>query len=192
MHLLWVTGGDFNMIASSEEKLGGRCRTNKDGTLLKDFIQSNWLIDLPTANGLYTWMNKRVAPLQIASRLDRLLISDNVVHVRGEFTAHIIPFSEFKDFITTTWQNSNPTEHSKMARFQKKLQLLKGEIKRWNKNTFGNIFKEKDKILQDLKNIQQRLILEGRSEELALKEQEMEEKLLERERQEELLWRQKS
>eukprot|EP00253_Pinus_taeda_P004859 PITA_04859 len=224
MHPLWVIGGDFNMIASSEEKLDGRCRTNKDGTLLKDFIQSNWLIDLPTANGLYTWTNKWVAPMQIASRLDRFLISDNVVHVGGEFTAHIIPFSgsdhwpiemlwnrpgnnikkpfrfeafwlshpEFKDFITTTWQNSNPIEHSKMARFQKKLKLLKGEIKRSNKNTFGNIFKEKDKILQDLKNIQQRLILEGRSEELALKEQEMEGKLLERERKEEMLWRQKS
>eukprot|EP00253_Pinus_taeda_P028248 PITA_28248 len=192
MHPLWVTGGDFNMIASSEEKLGGRCRTNKDGTLLKDFIQSNWLIDLPTANGLYTWKNKRVAPMQIASCLDRFLISDNAVHVGAEFTAHIIPFSEFKDFITTTWQNSNPIEHSKMARFQKKLKFLKGEIKRWNKNTFGNIFKEKDKILQDLKNIQQRLILEGRSEKLALKEQEMEGKLLERERQEEMLWRQKS
>eukprot|EP00253_Pinus_taeda_P032540 PITA_32540 len=212
------------MIASSEEKIGGRCRTNKDGTLLKDFIQSNWLIDLPTANGLYTWTNKRVVPMQIASRLDRFLIFDNVVHVGGEFTAHIIPFSgsdhwpiemlwnrpgnnikkpfrfeafwlshpEFKEFITTTWQNSNPIEQSKMARFQKKLKLLKGEIKRWNKNTFGNVFEEKEKILQDLKNIQQRLILEGRSEELVLKEQEMEGKLLEREQQEEVLWRQKS
>eukprot|EP00253_Pinus_taeda_P008458 PITA_08458 len=224
MHPLWVTGGDFNMTATSEEKLGGRYRNNKDGTLLKDFIQNNWLIDLPTDNGLYTWTNKRVAPMQIASHLDRFLISDNAIHVGGEFKAHIIPFSgsdhwpiemlwsrpgnnikkpfrfeafwlthpEFKDFITTTWQNSNPTENSKMARFKKKLQLLKGEIKRWNKNTFGNIFREKDKILKDLKNIQQRLILEGRSEELAQKEQEMDAKLLERERQEELLWRQKS
>eukprot|EP00253_Pinus_taeda_P034780 PITA_34780 len=222
-HPLWVTGGDFNMIASSEEKIGGRCRTNKDGTLLKDFIQSNWLIDLPTANDLFTWTNRRVIPMQIASRLDRFLISDNAVHVGGEFTAHIIPFSgsdhwpiemlwnkpgnnikkpfrfeafwlshpKFKEFITSTWQNCNPIEHSKMARFQKKLKLLKGEIKRWNKNTFGNIFKEKEKILQDLNNIQQRLILEGRTEELALKEQEMEGKLLEREQQEEVLWRQK-
>eukprot|EP00253_Pinus_taeda_P008595 PITA_08595 len=70
--------------------------------------------------------------------------------------------------------------------------MLKGEIKRWNKQTFGNIFKEKEKILQDLKNIQQRLILEGRTEELTLKEQEKEGKLLEREQQEEVLWRQKS
>eukprot|EP00253_Pinus_taeda_P029770 PITA_29770 len=219
-----LMGGDFNMIANSQERIGGRCRTNKDGTLLKDFIQSNWLIDLPTANGLYTWTNKRIIPMQIASRLDRFLISDNAIHVGGEFTAHIIPFSgsdhwpiemlwnrpgnnskkpfrfeafwlshpEFKDFITTTWQNSNPIEHSKMARFQKKLKFLKGEIKKWNKDNFGNIFKEKESILQELKSIQQRLILEGRTEELAHKEQEMESKLQEREQQEEVLWRQKS
>eukprot|EP00253_Pinus_taeda_P008135 PITA_08135 len=224
LHPLWVTGGDFNMIANSEEKIGGRCRPNKDGSLLKDFIQSNWLIDLPTANGLYTWTNKRIIPMQIASRLDRFLISNNVIHVGGEFTTHIIPFSgsdhwpiemnwkrpgsnskkpfrfeafwlshpEFKDFITTTWQNNNPIEQSKMARFQKKLKFLKGEIKKWNKENFGNIFKEKESILQDLKSIQQRLILEGRTEELAHKEQELESKLQEREQQEEVLWRQKS
>eukprot|EP00253_Pinus_taeda_P036190 PITA_36190 len=221
---LWVTGGDFNMIASTEEKLGGCCRINRDRSLLKDFVQNNWLIDLPTANGLYSWMNRRKAPLQIASHLDWFLISDNAIHLGGEFTAHIIPFSgsdhwpielhwnrpgnnikrpfrfeafwlshpDFNDFINTTWQIYNPIENSKMARFQKKLKLLKEEIKCWNKTTFGNIFKEKEKLLQELKNTQQRIILEGRSTELAQKEQEMEEKLLERDRQEEVSWRQKS
>jgi len=31
--------------------------------------------------------------MQIASRLDRFLISDNAVHIGGEFTASILPFS---------------------------------------------------------------------------------------------------
>lgn len=51
---LRVSGGYYNMIASMEEKKGGRCRINRDGSLLKDFIQNNWLIDLPTTNGLYS------------------------------------------------------------------------------------------------------------------------------------------
>eukprot|EP00253_Pinus_taeda_P015484 PITA_15484 len=221
---LWITGGDFNMIASTEEKQGGRCRINRDGTLLKDFIQNNWLIDVPTANGLFTWTNKRVAPLQIASRLDRFLISDNAVHIGGEFTAHIIPFSgsdhwpielhwnrpgnsikrpfrfeafwfshpKFKEFIQKAWQNCNPIEPTKMARFQKKLKMLKAEIKRWNTTAFGHILKEKEQIIQEIKKTQQQIISEGRSEELAQKEQNMESKLLEREKQEEVLWRQKS
>eukprot|EP00253_Pinus_taeda_P036183 PITA_36183 len=191
---LWITGGDFNMIASTEEKQGGRSMINRD------------------------------APLQIASRLDRFLISDNAIHIGGEFTAHIIPFSgsdhwpiklhwnrpgnnikrpfrfeafwfshpEFKEFIQKAWQNCNPIEPTKMARFQKKLKMLKAEIKRWNTTTFGHILKEKEQTIQEIKKTQQQIISEGRSEELAQKEQDMESKLLEREKQEEVLWRQKS
>lgn len=57
-----------------------------------------------------------------------------------------------------------------MALFQKKLKHLKEEIKRWNKSTFGNIFKSKEHLTQEMKAIQQRMILEGRSEELSQKE----------------------
>eukprot|EP00253_Pinus_taeda_P027174 PITA_27174 len=221
---LWVAGGDFNMIASLEERQGGRCRINRDGSLLKDFINTNWLIDIPTSNGLYTWTNKRVNPMQISSRLDRFLISDNAVHTGGEFIANIVPFfrsdhwpiglhwnrpgsdikrpfrfeafwlshPEFKDFIQATWKKCNPTAPTKMERFQKKLKMLKEEIKQWNKNTFGNILREKEILIQEIKKIQQKIILEGRSEELAHKEQEAEHKLLDRDLQEEILWRQKS
>eukprot|EP00253_Pinus_taeda_P031183 PITA_31183 len=79
-----------------------------------------------------------------------------------------------------------------MARFQIKLKFLKGEIKKWNKNTFGNIFKEKEILIQEIKKIQQTIIREERTEELMHKEQQAEQKLLERDMQEEILWRQKS
>jgi len=74
-------------------KKRGHCRINREGPILKDFIRDNWMIDLPTNNGLFTWNNKRAAPLQIAWRLDRFLISDNAVHLGGAFTASILPFS---------------------------------------------------------------------------------------------------
>lgn len=93
MHLLWISGGDFNMIATMEEKKGGRWRVNRDGSILKDFIHNNWLIDLPSNNGLFTWNNKRAEPNQIASRLDIFLISDNATHLGGEFIASILPVS---------------------------------------------------------------------------------------------------
>eukprot|EP00253_Pinus_taeda_P008598 PITA_08598 len=70
--------------------------------------------------------------------------------------------------------------------------MLKAEIKRWNTNTFGNILKEKERIIEGIKQTQQKIISEGRTEELAQKEQDMENKLLAREEQEEVLWRQKS
>lgn len=223
-HPLWISGGDYNMIAKTEEKRGGSCRINRDGSILKDFIQNNWMIDLPTNNGLFTWNNKSAEPLQVASRLDRFLISDNAVHIGGEFIASILPYSgsdhwpialnwnrpgkstkrpfrfeafwlthpEFHEFIRTTWQNFNSPEGTKMALFQKKLKHLKEEIKRWNKDTFGNIFKSKELLTQEMKEIQQRMILEERSKELSQKEQITENKILERDQQEETLWRQKS
>eukprot|EP00253_Pinus_taeda_P012568 PITA_12568 len=79
-----------------------------------------------------------------------------------------------------------------MSIFQRKLKHLKGEIKSWNNSVFGNIFKAKENLNQDMKSIQQRMIAEGRSEELAQKEQSIENQILERDLQEETLWRQKS
>eukprot|EP00253_Pinus_taeda_P012138 PITA_12138 len=186
---LWVSGVDFNMIASIEEKQGGRCKINRDGTLLKDFINNNSLIDLPTSNGLYTWTNKRVTPMQIASRLDR---PGTNIKRPFRFEAFWLSHPDFKEFVQTTWQNCNPTESTQMARFQKKLKKLKKEIKRWNKTTFGNIFKEKELLIQEIKKVQQSIMSEGRTEELAHKEQEAEHKLLKRDMQEEILWKQKS
>jgi len=51
---LWISGGDYNMIASKEEKKGGRSNTNNEDSLLKEFINSNWLMDIPTSNGIFT------------------------------------------------------------------------------------------------------------------------------------------
>lgn len=182
-HQLWISGGDYNMIASLEEEKGGCCRINREGSILKDFVRDNWMIDLPTNNGLFTWNNKRAAPLQIASRLDRFLISDNAVHLGGAFTASILPFPgsdhwpialqwnnpgcnsrrpfhfetfwlthlDFHEFVRTTWQKCNPTDGTKISIFQRKLKYLKGEIKRWNHFVFGNIFKMKDALNQEMK-----------------------------------------
>lgn len=38
LHPLWISGGDFNMIAKLEEKKGRRHTRNREGNHLKDFI----------------------------------------------------------------------------------------------------------------------------------------------------------
>lgn len=90
---LWIAGGDFNMITRVDERRGGRGRSSQEGSLLKDFIQNNWLIDLPSNNGIFTWNNRQAGSLQIASRLDRFLLSDNAIHLGGDFAASILPFT---------------------------------------------------------------------------------------------------
>eukprot|EP00253_Pinus_taeda_P026524 PITA_26524 len=79
-----------------------------------------------------------------------------------------------------------------MARFQKKLQLLKKDIKHWNQNTFGNIFAAQAALNQNMKQIQSRIMAEGRTIELTQQEQRIEDQLQNRALQEEILWRQKS
>lgn len=223
-HPLWIAGGDYNMTTSTEEKRGGRNRANNEGNLLKTFIQNNWLMDIQTGNGIFTWSNKREGEQQIASRLDRFLISDNAVHLGGEFTASILPVSgsdhwpielqwnrpgntskrpfhfeefwfthpDFERLVRSTWLHFNPSEGTRMARFQQKLKHLKDVIKRWNHNTFGNIFTEQASLNAEMRKIQQAIISEGRTEELTKQEQVIESKIIERAKQEEILWRQKS
>jgi hypothetical protein len=37
-HLLWILGGDFNMITNLDENRGGRAKLEADNTHFKDFI----------------------------------------------------------------------------------------------------------------------------------------------------------
>eukprot|EP00253_Pinus_taeda_P004448 PITA_04448 len=99
---------------------------------------------------------------------------------------------DFEELVRSTWLNFNPTEGTRMSRFQQKLKHLKGAIKRWNHNTFGNIFKAQATPNLEMKKIQQTIITEGRTEELTKQEQDIESRILERAKQEETLWRQKS
>eukprot|EP00253_Pinus_taeda_P006105 PITA_06105 len=88
---LWIGGGDFNIIKSMDEKQGGRTRLDSDSSGFKHFIHNNRLMDVFTSNGIHTWSNKRKGVHYIASRLDRFLISDNAIHLGGDFIAAIIP-----------------------------------------------------------------------------------------------------
>ena len=89
LHPLWIIGGDFNMITKLEEKIGGRIRMEQENNHFKDFIQNTSLIDMPFCNGTFTWCNRRAGKHQIASKLDRFLISDNAVHLGGDISAAI-------------------------------------------------------------------------------------------------------
>jgi len=79
----------------------------------KDFIQNNLLIDFPFNNGMCTWNNKRSGSQQIASWLDRFLLSDNAIHL-GDFTATILPLSGSDHWpISLQWQRpGNSTRRS--------------------------------------------------------------------------------
>ena len=82
-------------------------------------------------------------------------------------------------------------EHS-MYNFHQNLKGLKGKIKKWNKEEFGNIFREKRHLEVRLEEIQNIGTNEGYYMAFKKKERILEAKLEEREKQEEILWWKKS
>ena len=79
-----------------------------------------------------------------------------------------------------------------MYRFQQKLKFLKAQIKRWNQETFGNIFQAQQVLDKEMKSLQQKIIEEGHTEETLEREKLIHSQLEERRAQEEILWKQKS
>ena len=90
---LWMVAGDFNMITKTDEKLGGKRRLEHEDCHFRDFIQATSLIDMPFCNGTFTWSNRRSGKYQIASKLDHFLLSDNAVHLGGDFSAAVLAHS---------------------------------------------------------------------------------------------------
>lgn len=67
--------GDFNAIASAEEKWGGSQVLSTANRSFRDWMNSQGLIDLGHNGPAYTWCNKRQRHLNISQRLDRGIAS---------------------------------------------------------------------------------------------------------------------
>eukprot|EP00253_Pinus_taeda_P017298 PITA_17298 len=98
----------------------------------------------------------------------------------------------FKDFVRTIWAAFIPPEGSKMFQLQQKLRFLKIHLKRWNRETFGNIFEAQQELNKELKDLHQKVINAGHTEATLDKERHIHNQLEERRKQEEIYWRQKS
>jgi hypothetical protein len=81
---------------------------------------------------------------------------------------------------------------TKMYCFQKKLKHFKQQVRKSNKEVFGNIFQERKLPEQKLENLQAQFIQVGHTITQQHEENELKIKLEERHKQEEILWRHKS
>lgn len=71
----------------------------------------------------------------------------------------------FPHDIDKWWKEELHLQGIKMFLLHHKLKHIKGRLKEWNKNEFGNIFKAKREVEGKVKEIHQILITEGHSEE---------------------------
>ena len=173
------------MITNLEEKKGGLRRLDKYSEEFNTFIAESKLIDIPTVNGLHTWNNKQGGNRQIASRLDRFLMSESILLQNIDMEASILPIRgsdhwpvqihftnldkppnrqfrfeafwtehpSFMQNIQRWWTQATIRSDNIMYIFQQKLKTIKINLKRWNKNTFGDIFQAKKELEEKMANL---------------------------------------
>eukprot|EP00253_Pinus_taeda_P035285 PITA_35285 len=189
----WIIGGDFNLIRSLEEKKGGIRKMDHFMDKFNEMIEDLRLVDIQIINGICTWNNRRGGKNQIASRLDRFLVSEAIMNKDVFVEAKIMPSlgsdhwpirlevdtkgnrgkrpfrfeafwlrdPEFIKKVEEWWRKSTIQGKGKMHTFQLKLKELKGRIKKWNKEEFGNIMEDKQKLEKEMESLQQKMIMEG-------------------------------
>lgn len=77
---LWIIGGDFNMIRMIGEKKGGLRRPDQNMEEFNEMITEQRLVDTPRTNGVHTWNNRRGGRNKISSRLNRFLLSEQILN----------------------------------------------------------------------------------------------------------------
>jgi exonuclease III len=223
-NLQWILAGDFDIITSLAEKKGGTRRLDRDVKEFSKFIDTVEMVDLKTNNGQFTWNNKRMNQYQVATRLDRFLVSESIIMQGLTLDCNILPWGgsdhwpmqleagfqttpknrpfrfekfwiehpTFKEIIKQWWREEQPEQGTRMFKLYKKLKYIKYRLKEWNKDTFGNINREKNNIEEKMKKLQETCILEGCTEEWKKEEIQMTQEWEARCQQEETLSRQKS
>ncbi|KAL0290340.1 UNVERIFIED_CONTAM: hypothetical protein Sangu_2578200 [Sesamum angustifolium] len=159
--------GDFNAILSQDEKRGGRPFASASRNSLGDQLDCCNLIDLGFSGPKYTWTNKRPGLANIQSRIDRgvanadwcllypnafithlpAIASDHcplllVTHPNNSNRPRPFFFEEMwcRDFscesvIADTWISTVAGTLS--AKMHNLLRILRGELRKWNRKTFG-------------------------------------------------------
>ena len=79
------------MITSLRENKGGRRMLDKHQEEFREVLAQSTLVDMETGDSWFTWNNRRGRDHLVASRLDRFLVSKNMVRCSGEIRANVLP-----------------------------------------------------------------------------------------------------
>ena len=74
-----IIGGDFNLTLATKETWGKNDRGDTVGPFFTHLFDQKGLIDLAPLKPVPTWRNKREGEKAISKRLDRFLISENLI-----------------------------------------------------------------------------------------------------------------
>jgi exonuclease III len=87
-----IIAGDFNTTRAGMEKIGGSVVRDQFRERLEDLISDLDLYDVPSSKGIYTWNNRRAGPDHIAARLDKFLISNELLALPNKPCSKNLPW----------------------------------------------------------------------------------------------------
>ncbi|KAL0412514.1 UNVERIFIED_CONTAM: putative ribonuclease H protein [Sesamum radiatum] len=153
----WLAMGDFNAVMSQTEKRGGKPFASASRNALGNEFDVCNLIDLGFTGASFTWSNKRPAPSRYSVRSLPLLLD---THPSNRNRPKPFFFEDMwcRDFscetlIADVWLSyvsGNP-----ILRLHNLLKLLRGELRKWNRRTFGWCQERISSIKQHLETLQE-------------------------------------
>lgn len=212
-----VIGGDFNTIIRLDERTGGNGRLSLDSLAFGEWVNELSLIDMGFKGNQFTWRRGRVESTYVAKRLDRVLCnahsrlkwqealvthlpflsSDHTpLHVQlspspqcnpsrrpFRFEAAWLQHEGFQAMLQDSWNSQLTTPQA--------LAGLREQLKRWNREVFGHVQKRKEKLMEEIKKVQD-LLDSTQTDALLSKEAGLLEEFELVLEQEEIIWFQKS
>ncbi|XP_031099664.1 uncharacterized protein LOC116003863 [Ipomoea triloba] len=212
----WLLAGDFNSVTSREEVNNPECFSLSRCTDFNNWLFREGLIDLGYIGAKFTWMRGVNSSSFRGARLDRALSNIQWKLCCPNTVVEHLPMiqSDHSPLLITT-DPSAGTTRGNIFRFNmawavnpgflplihhnwktdKSLEANKSDMAKvlteWNKNTVGNIFQNKNRLLARIGGVQKRLTSKVTPELIRLDRKlrlELEETL----HQEELIWFQRS
>ncbi|XP_057418410.1 uncharacterized protein LOC130712600 [Lotus japonicus] len=212
-------GGDFNVVLLASERSSGRVLDVGDSSF-QQFVQDSNLLDLPLNNGDYTWFSSRNQG--IWSRLDRWLVSDEVLVTFSNMSQSVLPWNvsdhravglffgvsdsgpkpfyyfnhwvdeEGFNELVESWWRSAVFQGWSSYVLQQKLRGLRGKIREWRRKKGAWGVEKIANLEKRLQEVMGDLEAEGGSEVLNKERRVVLEALWRAYREEERIWLQKS
>lgn len=169
----WLVLGDFNMVLTSADKIGGNPVASSSRHGFRRLIDDHCIIDLGFEGSAYTWNNRRIGDANIQERLDRAFANGSwrtrypnatITHLPASHSDHKPLLFQSNPNLTklprpfkfeSMWILHPDTSliiHSawnKSPSFLAHLKNTKVALKLWNSTVFGNV-QNHIKTLKDL------------------------------------------
>ena len=133
---------------------------DRDVEEFSKFINTAKMVDLKTNNGQFTWNNKRMSQHQVATRLDRFLVSESIFMQGLTLDCNILPWGGSDHWpvqLEAGFQTTPKKRPFKFEKFWMEHPTFKERIKQWWREEQPEQGTRMFKLYKKLKHIKYRL-----------------------------------